>query len=165
MNAQQTFESVVGFVNEREWSARVLEDQRLIMGAARCDAGMLDVLIAVGESPTSIELIIHLPFAVPEDRRATSAELSMRINRRLGVGRFDLDMDDGDLTFHAAIPMEGAVCTAEQFHSVLQHSVLSSIRYHRPFGRLVFDPDLTPKQALAELDMAQVQIAGNLENS
>ncbi len=62
-------------------------------------------------------------------------------------------MHSGDLYFHAAALLSDAGLSAEQLHTVLGLALSLSDRYYRAFARLLFADDLSPAEAIAEVEM------------
>ena len=91
---------------------------------------------------------------VPEDRRREFAEAVVRANYTLMLGRFDLDLRDGEMEFHNCMPVAGGEITTEQFGDLLYSSIVTADRYARAFYRLLYGDDLSPAEVIAEVEMA-----------
>lgn len=98
--------------------------------------------------------LLHLPQIVPPARRSAACELASRINFGRAVGRFDVDCSDGGLNWAATIPLRDAVLSSGQVISVLMSGMDLVDRYARCFTRLIYDAELSPAEAFAEVEMA-----------
>ena len=96
-----------------------------------------------------------MPVVIPEARRPVVAELIARINYGLMLGGFALDLSDGDLHFRVTMPLADAELTQEQFAHLLGASLWSADRYQKAFCRLLYGDDLSPAEAVAEVEMAK----------
>ena len=94
------------------------------------------------------------PVVVPETRRVEMAETVTRANYGLLLGGFQLDMSDGELVFHASMPVPDGAVTCEQFHQLFDASAWSVSTYARAFNRLLYGDDLSPAEVIAEVEMA-----------
>lgn len=134
--------------------ARLCPDRGVIEFGFRGDAASLPVLIGVGDELLTVLIMVRHTVVVPECRRTEVAELICRANYGLRLGRFELDMSDGELNFVVAIPLVDAALGEKQFRYALEAALLYSDRYYNAFHRLLFDSDLSPAEAVAEVEMS-----------
>ncbi len=152
-DADTTFYQLQEFLRSREVSFEIHEEQHVLASAYTNDTARFEVVIGVENTPLSVAVVVQSPLLVPEAKRLSMAEAIARINERFVVGHFDVGLTNGRLRFWGGIPLADSICSEEQFLSVLDHSITSMARYHRAFCRLLFDDELTPCEAVAEVDM------------
>ena len=152
--AQTLIDQVSEILEEDRVGHRVGEDGAVIRMGFRSRSGPCPIIILARENPLTLLIVVQIPLTVPENRRISMAEAVTRANSALGIGRFEMDFTDGDLAFSAAIPLADAALTGRQFRMVLCTSVMQCQDYHRAFGRLLFDCELSPAEAIAEVEMA-----------
>ena len=117
--------------------------------------GHYRVVIRTLDGPTTIlQVAVLLPDVAPKKLRGSMAEAVVRANYRLWAGHFDLDMSDGELRFCAAMPVADSTVTHDQFMHLFAGATFYADQYDRAFKRLICDADLSPAQAIAELEMA-----------
>ncbi|MCC6620591.1 MAG: YbjN domain-containing protein [Deltaproteobacteria bacterium] len=96
-----------------------------------------------------------LPLPCPPERLAATAELCMRVNRRLAFGRLELDPDTRDVGFQLAWPacMVGAsiVPLVELFVTLLER--------HVPAIIMVMEAGVAPTLALAGIEASASRLA------
>lgn len=115
----------------------------------------LRVLVRCREFPvTFVEVVVLLPDVVPEARRAQAAETVVRASYGLSIGSFQLDMSDGELSFHASLPIADGTFTQDQFFNLVFVCVAAADLYHRAFARLIHGDELSPAEVIAEIEMA-----------
>ena len=84
---------------------------------------------------------------VPRARRPAVAELLVRLNSGLGVGRLDLSFETGELQAYASIPAWDATLSPHQLHALLV-SNLGNLDLLMQVIRCVIDESMTPEQAV-----------------
>ena len=110
-----------------------------------------------GETPnTTLVLIVRNALIVPEDQRVRMAELITRANFGFYIGSFDLDFSDGELVFRASMPAPDGCFTQEQCRSLIYTAMSTMDRYNHAFHRLIYGDDISPAEAVAEVEMAPV---------
>jgi hypothetical protein len=155
MNAEQsTFEQVRAFLDAREVSYNARDDERIIHTGFELPAGRFAVYIQVQGEPTCVFIGVELPIVIPEPQRPQAAEAVVRANCGLRIGRFDLDMSNGHLSFRVSMPVADNGISQAQFDYLMQGVLFFANRYYRAFGRLIFGDDLSPAEVIAEVEMA-----------
>ncbi len=160
-DAKVLMSRVTGILDDKDVCYESSKSGRVIRTGSRIECGFVEILISAIEDPALLQVLVRLPLAAPENKRRDIAEAMMRVNADLYLGRFELDFRKGDMTFSASIPLMGTVLNDDQFHAVLGMALHSCDRYCRAFGRMMFDDDLTPAQAVAEVDMAEGDDSGS----
>ena len=116
--------------------------------------GLFPICIAVHDDPSRIVEYLRVPLRAPEKRRTQMAEAITRANFGLMFGCFQLDMSDGTILYHTAIPTGDGVITEQQFLHLHHCSCVTVDAYFRAFNRLLYGDDLSPAEAIAEVEMA-----------
>ena len=133
-----------------------LHDGELLRTGDRGAFAQYSILISATEDAASVFIVVRMPFRVPERQRTDVAETIVRINYGRVLGRFELDMGTGDLNYFAAIPLVDSSLTDNQFRTVMAFCLHSVEHYHRAFGRLLFDDELSPIEVVAEVEMGEL---------
>lgn len=100
---------------------------------------------------------VGLPLSVPIEKRPTFSEFITRINYGLKFGRFELDFSEGDLLWALNLPLIDAELSTQYVQKCMSFGLLVADHHFRGFGRLLFDEELSPAEAFAELRMAAVE--------
>lgn len=154
-SAQLTFDQIRAFLDAAEIRHDACDEQRAIHTGFELPAGRFLMAIHVDGDPTFVLINTDIPIRVPEDRRPQMAEAIVRANFGTVLGRFELDMSSGRLSFRVAMPAGEAGITQPQFDCLMRASLWSANRYFRAFGRLLFGDDLSPAEVIAEVEMAE----------
>lgn len=130
-------------------------DGQAIQSKFKGDNGQYRVVFGAISKPSLLFMNVQIPLFIKEERRPEIIEAIVRINHDLLFGRFDLDMADGEMSFYISIPLLEATLSTAQFRSAVATAFHEVDRYHRAFGRLLYDYDLIPAAAIAEIEMAK----------
>jgi hypothetical protein len=85
--------------------------------------------ILVNEERRQVSFVTVCPLTIQKDHRQATAELILRINSNLFLGRFDLDMDDGEVRYHSSV-MLGDGDLDEEMYSHLIFTNLIAMDIH-----------------------------------
>ncbi len=100
----------------------------------------------VDPSRHSFTVTDYSPFVIPEQERLKVAELIMRINYTLFLGRFEMDMDEGEIRVCTTVCIEGSHLSQEMI-SIMENHTLLTIDDYFPVLMSVVHGDKTPQQA------------------
>jgi hypothetical protein len=109
--------------------------------------GTFTGLFVPDEVARKVAVYVLAPFQVPEPARPRVAELLVRINYDLGLGRFDMDFGDGELRYFTAIDVTGSTLAPHQLHVMLM-SALTTLDGLLPTLRDVAVGGVAPAAAL-----------------
>jgi hypothetical protein len=90
----------------------------------------------------------------PSSSNSRPCSVIARINYGLMIGGFALSLSDGNLHFRVALLLADAELTQEQFDRLIGASLWTVQRYHKAVCRLLYGDDLSPAEAVAEVEMA-----------
>jgi TctA family transporter len=91
-------------------------------------------------------IVPHFGVLTPK-RRRTSLEALMAVNYRIAIGKFGLDLDDGEIRLEEAIPLANDGITFEQFQLALGAIMQVVAMYHSLLPRVRY-ANLTAQEAL-----------------
>ena len=155
MNSQtEVLDQVVEFLKQANMVHFARPGDSAIETGFRGENNSFRIRIVVDDRPLTVVICVRIPIVIPEARRAEAAEAINRANFGLRLGRFEMDYRDGDLNFVATILLDDAVMTTGQFRFTLLSAMTHADTYSRAFGRLLYDAELSPASAIAEVEMA-----------
>ncbi len=144
---------ITAFLEARQVGYRLSADETAIEVWFTCETAKF--LVTISMHPAGILCVVtHMPQVIPEQRRTAVAELIARINYGLVIGGFALSLSDGSLHFRVTLPLADAELTQEQFDRLIGASLWTVQRYHKAVCRLLYGDDLSPAEAVAEVEMA-----------
>jgi len=151
-----TLEVICRYLEEDGFACSLREDGLAVETNFRGHTGGFRLVIFVREEPALMGVVVRVPEVAPEPKRVLVAEAVVRANYGLSLGCFEMDMSDGEIDFRAAIPGTGAGLTREQFRALIGSAMWTTDRYHRAFCRLIYTDDLSAAEAIAEVEMADL---------
>jgi hypothetical protein len=133
---------------------RAEEDLKGVFFSVRGKAANYDLALFITHNDEMFEVYLNMPVhAESEKLRPLVAEFVLRANSSFGVGAFELNMDDGRLTYHVAHAFGERGPDDEAVGRLLATALQTADRYF-PALTLVMFGGHTPADAifLAELD-------------
>ena len=107
-----------------------------------------------------LEVAAYYPFKVREEKlRLSASELITRANYCMPVGKFEMDMKDGEVRFHVTHVIEGGILSQEMVERHFMTSYFTIDRYFPAFMQHLH-AGYTPEDAVfhAELDYHAEQV-------
>lgn len=133
---------------------RADENLKGVFFSVRGEAALYDLALFITHNDEVFEIYLNMPVhAESEKLRPLVAEFVLRANSSFGVGAFDLNMDDGRLTYHVAHAFGERGLDDEAVGRLVATALQTADRYF-PALTLVMFGGHTPADAifLAELD-------------
>ena len=100
MNA--AFEKLMQHLDERQVRYLTNAESRSVCADFRGQVGTYRIIAAVDADGTLFQVIGGSPIRIPEGARPSIAETIARANYGLKIGKFEMDVDDGELRFQAS---------------------------------------------------------------
>ncbi|MFQ5495231.1 MAG: YbjN domain-containing protein [Phycisphaerae bacterium] len=152
--SKEVLDAVSEFLTADDVEHELCQDGTKIHGNIRGETAWFKLIVVVaGEHPILV-LIVQDSLIIPERKRPAIAEAMVRANYALPIGRFEMDMSDGDLNFYISMPLGDESITHRQFRALFATALGQSFSYHRAFARVVWGDDLSPAEAVAEIELA-----------
>jgi hypothetical protein len=152
---RSTMDMVCEALDARGHGYDVRADSSVIRTGFQGRNSRFNVLITAQGEDTRLAVLVHMAPIVPEDRRREMAELVVRANDGLAMGRFDLDMSDGTMAYYASMPVVDGTVTAGQFDDLMYCALTTADCYVLAINRLLYGDDLSPAEVVAEVEMAR----------
>ena len=100
MNA--TYERLISLLDEREVRYSNNDDNQSVWADLRGEVAMYRVVAHVDEEAELFQVFGYAPIRIPEGSRPAIAETVARANYGLRVGKFEFDVDQGEVRFQAS---------------------------------------------------------------
>src|SRR6266700_4946268 len=148
--------------------ANVDLEQEIIELAFHGNHGQWRMIVGVQQSGEVRKLMLIAPHiaAVTKKKRLECLEALMAVNYRIAMGKFGLDLEDGEVRLEEAIPLASGSITFEQFQLALGAMMQTVAMYHSLLPRIVYG-DLSVQDALeaCEREFLQEMDAEDEEDS
>lgn len=96
------YERLIQHLDDREVHYLANGENQSICADFRGEVGTYRIIATVDADAGLFQVFGYLPLRVPEGARPSVAETVMRANYRLKVGKFEMDVDEGELRFQAS---------------------------------------------------------------
>jgi hypothetical protein len=129
--------------------ARVDNEQEIIEMAFFGDHGQWRMIVGFQQEDEARKMMLLIPHigTVTADRRIECLEALMAANYRIALGKFGLDLDDGEIRLEEVIPVANGTISFEQFQLAFGSLLQIAIIYQTLLHRIVFG-NLAPEEAL-----------------
>ena len=149
------FETLVEHCKENEIRCHANHGKKFI-GFAMCgEAAMYKIKWCITHDNEMLQMDIALPVQARDEKmRPFVLETIARANHGLAVGHFNLDMSDGEITYHVSCPVGEAGLDDQTIGRLFGTAMVTCDRYFAALMRVMFGGN-TPEDAiyLAELDV------------
>src|SRR5438445_11838434 len=129
--------------------ANVDEEQEIIEMAFHGNHGQWRMIVGIQQQGEVRKLMLIAPHigTVTRKKRLACLEALMAVNYRTAMGKFGLDLDDGEVRLEEAIPLARDSITKEQFRLAFGALMQTVAMYHNLIPRIVYG-NMTTQQAL-----------------
>lgn len=133
-------------------------EQEIIELAFHGNHGQWRMIVGIQQSGEVRKLMLIAPHiaTVTKKKRLECLEALMAVNYRIAMGKFGLDLDDGEVRLEEAIPLANDVITFEQFQLALGAIMQTVAMYHSLLPRIVYG-NLSVLDALNECEQDFLQ--------
>ena len=129
--------------------ANVDQDQEIIELAFHGDNGQWRLIVNIQQSEEIRKLMFIVPHigTVTTKKRLQCLEALLAVNYRIAMGKFGIDLEDGEVRLEEAVPLASSGITEAQFQLVFSAMMQTAAMYHSLIPRIIYG-NLTTQQAL-----------------
>jgi hypothetical protein len=144
--------------------ANINPEQEMVELAFHGNHGQWRLIISLQQSCQVRKLVLVAPHisAVTHKKRLECLEALMAVNYRIAMGKFGLDLDDGEVRLEESVPLANDSITLEQFQLVFRAIVQTVAMYHSLIPRIIYG-NLSTQEALQACEQEFFQEEGLLE--
>jgi len=130
-------------------TANVDQEQEIIELAFHGDNGQWRLIVNIQQSEEIRKLMFIVPHigTITTKKRLQCLEALLAVNYRIAMGKFGIDLEDGEVRLEEAVPLANAGITEEQFQLVFSAMMQTAAMYHSLIPRIIYS-NLTTQQAL-----------------
>ena len=120
--------------------ANVDMEQDIIELAFHGNHGQWRMIVGIQQSGEVRKLMLIAPHigAIAKKKRLECLEALMAVNYRIAMGKFGLDLDDGEVRLEEAVPLANGSISFEQFQLALGAIMQTVAMYHSLIPRIVY---------------------------
>ena len=129
--------------------SNVDQEQQIIELAFRGDNGQWRLIVHIQQSEEIRKLMFIVPHfgTITTKKRLQCLEAILAVNYRIAMGKFGIDLEDGEVRLEEAVPLANSVITEDQFQLVFSAIMQTAAMYHSLIPRIIYG-NLTTQQAL-----------------
>jgi len=130
-------------------TANVDQEKEIIELAFHGDNGQWRLIVNIQQSEEIRKLMFIVPHigTITTKKRLQCLEALLAVNYRTAMGKFVIDLEDGEVRLEEAVPLANAGITEEQFQLVFSAMMQTAAMYHSLIPRIIYG-NLTTQQAL-----------------
>ena len=160
-NFSAPFNTVVAHFENAGMNFHTDGDQKLVFFTMCGDAAVYTCRLRVTHEDDVLQIDLAIPVLARQPKvREQVVELVARANRGLPIGRFDIDMSDGQVTFHIGHAIASAGLDEDAVGRLFSTALATVDRYFPALMRLMYGGH-TPEDAvyLSELETHSEKVA------
>lgn len=144
--------------------ASINQEQEIVELAFHGNHGQWRLIISLQQSCQVRKLVLVVPHisAVTGRKRLQCLEALMAVNYRIAMGKFGLDLDDGEVRLEESVPLATDSITFEQFQLAFRALVQTVTMYHSLIPRILYS-NLSTQEALQACEQDFFQQEGLLD--
>ena len=129
--------------------ANVDQDQEIIELAFHGDNGQWRLILNIQQNEEIRKLMFIVPHigTITTKKRLQCLEALLAVNYRIAMGKFGIDLADGEVRLEEAVPLAKSGITEDQFQLVFSAMMQTAAMYHSLIPRIIYG-NLTTQQAL-----------------
>lgn len=129
--------------------ASISPEQEIVELAFHGNHGQWRLIISLQQSNQARKLVLVAPHisTVTRKKRLQCLEALMAVNYRIALGKFGLDLDDGEVRLEESVPLANDGITFEQFQLAFRALVQTVAMYNSLIPRILYG-NLSAQEAL-----------------
>jgi len=145
--------------------ASVDQEQEIIELAFRGDNGQWRLIVHIQQSEEIRKLMFIVPHfgTITTKKRLQCLEALLAVNYSIAMGKFGIDLEDGEVRLEEAVPLANSGITEDQFQLVFSAIMQTAAMYHSLIPRIIYG-NLTTQQALEECEEDFFQEIENMQD-
>jgi hypothetical protein len=139
-------------------------EQEMVELAFHGNHGQWRLVISLQQASQERKLVLVAPHigAITQKKRSLCLEALMAVNYRIAMGKFGLDLDDGEVRLEESVPLATGSITFDQFRLVFRAIVQTVAMYHSLLPRILYG-NLSTQEALTACERDFLEETGLLE--
>ena len=143
-------EPVKDFLKNKGVSFTQLDNEPVLKASFRGDNGNFIILVIADDKNRLLEAFIICPLNIPKSRLTPTTELIVRINHRIRLGNFDIDLMDGEIGFRASVNAGNIAPSRDTLSKLIFGSFFLMDHFFPAIASVVFG-NSAPEKAIAAL--------------
>ena len=155
-DGQSLLDIVLKFLQEDQWNYQKLEKKTAVRAGYRGVHGTWVCYARFDSDETRFSFQSLMGLNIPPRFRMRVVDYLNRANSLLDEGKFEMDLDSGDVHFKTAVDLSDRTLTVEKVREIAYYNV-NMMDHYFPGVLAVVYGGLTPHEALKRLDVSPVR--------
>ncbi|BDA66016.1 hypothetical protein RIVM261_085830 [Rivularia sp. IAM M-261] len=147
----QIFEEMVNFFTADNWPFLQLQGQPALQIAFQGENGTWTCYARARAEQQQFLFYSVCPVKAPEDKLLSVAEFLTRANLGLAIGNFELDFNDGEISYKTSIDIEGDKLSSALIKNLVYANVRMMDEYIPGIMSVIYG-NLSPEEAITQID-------------
>jgi hypothetical protein len=155
-SGQPLMDVVLQFLQEDRWHYQKVENKPAVRTGFRGERGTWVCYIMVDEAERRVLIHALMGMNFPRQFYSQINEYITRVNYRLPVGNFEMNLDTGDVRFRTSVEVPDGQISSGQVRA-LAYTNVRAMDYYFPGVVAVVHSGLSPEAALARVDAQMLE--------
>ena len=142
---------VTQFFEEDEWRFHKIDEISTLRMTFGGKNGTWECFAEVKEEQQQFLFYSRLLNKIPEEKRQEISEYLTRANYGLKIGNFEMDFNDGEISFKTSVDVKGGSLTTAMIKTMVYLNVLMMDKYFPGLMKVVYG-GATPENAISEIE-------------
>lgn len=148
------FATLIAYLEKQRWTFDADEETKSAHWGISGEHAQVRCIAAISDEDDLLQVFVVLPVRIPEGSRIAAAEFCTRATYGMKIGRFETDLDDGEVRVHASAPFRQGDLPESVIHHCIGISLLLADHYFPDLMSVVYgetEPDAAVASASARL--------------
>ena len=145
------FEAIVNFFKKEDWQFQQTETELTLRLAFQGKNGKWNCYARAREEQEQFIFYSICPVNAPEEKRISVAEFLTRANSGMMIGNFELDFNDGEISYKTSIDVEGDRLSTALIKRLVYANVMMMDEYLPGILSVIYG-NVSPADAIAQIE-------------
>ncbi len=161
MNESKGFQAVIQHFKQNKLHFEADETRLLLHASFSMRHAQHRCVAAINRTDDLLQFLSILPVNAPPEKRPAMAEACIRASWGLGHGRFELNMEDGELHFHSSTPYRKGELTDDLIRRAIGTTLFTADAYFPAFMSVLYG-GASPAEAVRQIEEPDPKSKGDI---
>jgi hypothetical protein len=150
-NAKLAFDTLTVYLRRNSWAATIISGQTAYRAEKNSDVCPIDYFFQIKEELEQFLFYISPKINVLKHMLPNVAEYICRANHGLRIGNFEVDFNDGQISFKSSMNFKGLELTEKLIENVIEPALIAFDEFFPGLANVIADID-TPARAIRKVE-------------
>lgn len=152
ISSKKIFEAILNFFTEDDWAYAKIQGEPTLRLAFQGNNGKWTCYAKAREQQQQFVFYSLCPMNAPENKRQNVAEFITRANCGMIIGNFELNFNDGEISYKTSIDVEGDRLSFALIKQLVYTNVITMDAYLPGIMSIIYS-DVSPENAIAQIEV------------